>query len=488
VDWHADPLFYVLSQVVNGKTVLVDLPSQYGLWVELIAPLFQFSSASVQNVSGLFAVLQLTSLLVLYFVLFKLIKQPLLLAMGGIALIVITFGTFSLFSNIKDPYFQYWPIRSFWPMLSVFIFFRFVQRTTFVSSILMSVVGALGLFWNADTGLFVVLAFGAFLVSKLMMVLALNRRKYTRVDAMAWSPKQFIFAIAAHVGVTFFILAILFTLLMVKSGEVLNFSWLFEYQKIFFGLGLFMIPLPRQVHPWMPVLGVYLLGLLVSIRSWTSTMDNKRMDVVYYLSVLGLGLFFYYQGRSHILNLISVSWPAVLISMILTDESLRAIRAKLLPKIQVVLPITFVAILLICCISFSAHIESMVFGVMNPVTSRGLEYSSLVSNELAFIKERSGNKQECIILSKRQGIYHAESGLVSPFKGPSLVEMVLKSDQDRLITQVLNGKLKCLYFGVGRYSDAALPLNLQMLQGRYSIVATNSMRTMVYLEQKLEPY
>ncbi len=482
---HADPLFYVLSQIVHGKTVLVDLPSQYGLWAELVAPIFHNLPVSVLGLSTLFAILQLTSLFAIFFVVFKLVKEPALLAMGGIALVVMTFGTTSLFSGIKDPYFQYWPIRSFWPMLSVLGFYIFVQRPTLRRSASFSVLGAISLFWNTDTGLFVVLSFGAFLVSKLIISI-LNQDKPNRINETSWTPRQFVSAIALHLVITALVIGMLFALLGFKSGAALNFAWLFEYQRIFFGLGFFMLPLPREIHPWISILGIYLLGLLVSIQSWgNSANNNKRMDTIFYLSMLGLGLFAYYQGRSHVLNLVSVCWPAVLIGLILTDESLRAIRMKLLPKIQLALPGAFVVVLCVCCVSFIAHLEYMTYGVLNFVGTPESEHSSsLVADELAFIKERSARGQECLILSRRQGIYHAESGLLSPFEGPSLVEMVLKSDQDHLIAQVKDVGVKCLYLGLGRYSEPGLPLDLPMLEKRYWVVATNSQRTMVYLEPK----
>lgn len=481
---HADPLFYVLSQVVNGKTLLVDLPSQYGLWVELIAPIFRMSAVSVINVTGFFAVLQLASSLVLFFVLFKLIKDPLLLVLGGIALIVMTFGTNSLFSGARDPYFQYWPIRSFWPMLSVFAVYKFTQRATLVRCVFVSAMGALSLFWNTDTGLFVVIAFGSMLFFK-FMVSTLSRNPPGHMGGKAWTPKRLLLYLIVHAATTLFVLAVLFALLTLKSGKELDFSWLVEYQRIFFGLGFFMLPLPRDMHPWMPVLGIYLLGLLVSVHSWVSPSQGRRADTVFYLSMLGIGLFAYYQGRSHVLNLITVCWPAVLVGLILTDESLRAMRTGLLPKNQLVLPIIFATFLFVCCLSFIANGEKMLFGVVNLVTTHGIEHSPLVQNELSFIKEQASQKRECLILSRRQGIYHAESGLVSPFRGPGLVEMVLKSDQDRLITDVKNGGAKCLFFGLGRHTGPDLPLDLHALQDQYSVVAINSLNTMVYLEPKL---
>ena len=48
---HADAVLYAISQVLRGKTLLIDLPSQYGLYPELIRPIFSLINPSVFNLA-----------------------------------------------------------------------------------------------------------------------------------------------------------------------------------------------------------------------------------------------------------------------------------------------------------------------------------------------------------------------------------------------------------------------------------------------------
>lgn len=480
---HADAAIFALSQVVAGKTLLVDLPSQYGLFPEILAPIFRLIGLSVLGLSSIFAVFQLVALGSLFFVFTKLVRIPLLRLMGGVALIVVTFGTALFFSGSNEPYFQYWPIRFFWPALSVLVFYLFLRNKTIFRSYLMSLLGGVGLVWNLDTGLFIVIAYGAFLVAKGMTRL-LQGHQPEHININAWSPRQYATALVAHFGITVLVVLVFFAVLTLKAGEALHYSWLFEFQKIFYDTGFSMIPMPRKFDPWMSVLGVYLLGLLASIHSWMHNSVRSRMDMVFYLSMLGVGLFVYYQGRSHILNLVSVCWPAVMIAGLLTDQHLRSIRAKLLPKIQIVLPVTSVIFFLMCCFSFVMHVPLMLDSLSRNYATRGIMEAPIVEDELSFIKKYSAPNKECLIMAPLQGIYYAEAGLASPLRGPGQIEMILKSDQDKFFKQVLQGNVKCIFLGstssgIALYGQEKV---IQEIRKKYSIIATNSLSTMQYLE------
>jgi hypothetical protein len=480
---HVDAAIYALSQVVAGKTLLVDLPSQYGMFPEILAPLYRLKGLSVLGFSSLFGMLQLVSLASIFIVLTRLVRTPSLRILSGIALLVVTFETVLFFSGYDERYFQYWPLRFFWPAMSVLVFYLASQKKSLLSSALMSLVGAIGLLWNMDTGLFIVLAYGAFLSARLIVCL-LHRRRSIRTDKYSGGVRFYGRAILMQVCITAFVTGVFFSMLALKSGKLLEFSWLFDYQKVFYNLGFMMLPMPRGIDPWMSVLGVYLLGLLASLHSWLNNPSRRKTDVVFYLSMLGMGLFFYYQGRSHVLNLVSVCWPAIVIVAILTDTHLRAIRAGILPATQIFLPAAAVSFFLICFYSFASHGELMAAGVKSQFLTRGVPKDPVVMNELEFVKKYAAGKKECLILSKRQGIYYAESGLASPLKGPGFVEMLLNADQDRLIAKILHGGVPCIFIGIGEHSYTGIKLDPQQMRENYLFVAGNSQNTMLYLESK----
>ena len=70
---HADAVFYPISQVMAGKTLLVDLLSQYGLYPELLAPVCKVIGFSIFNFIALFAVLQVFSLAAVYWVVHRVV-------------------------------------------------------------------------------------------------------------------------------------------------------------------------------------------------------------------------------------------------------------------------------------------------------------------------------------------------------------------------------------------------------------------------------
>jgi hypothetical protein len=219
---------------------------------------------------------------------------------------------------------------------------------------LLSCAGGVGMVWNLDSGLFIVVAYATFLAARMTQAWA-QELGGKRIPAQARSSSAYARALCLHLVCTALVVLVFFALLALQAGAPLNLSWLFAPQKLFFGLGLTMLPMPRLVHPWMALLAVYLLGLVVSIHSWTKNPARQCQDLVFYLSVLGLGLFYYYQGRSHVLNLVSVGWPAMLIAGILADQHLRAIRAGLLGRWHLFQPAVAVGLLLVACYSFISH-------------------------------------------------------------------------------------------------------------------------------------
>ena len=480
----ADPVLYTLSQVAAGKTLLVDLPSQYGLYPEILGPLFKLAGLSVFKVSALFAALQVVSLCAIYYVLSCLIKTRTLLVIAGIALVMMTFETDLHFSGLDERYYQYWPIRFFWPAVSVAAFFFFSRNRTLARGAVLSVLGATGLLWNLDSGLFIIVAYGAYLVSRLIAIMLMSRQGAAPAGPEPWSARTYLAALLLHVLITLSIVAAFLGYLLWKADRPLHLVWLVEYPRIFYSLGLMMLPLPHRIDPWMSVLCVYLLGLFRSLSAWRRSAPTVRDDVLFYLSILGLGLFVYYEGRSHVLNLVSVCWPAILVVAILADEVLRAVRARVLPMGYLWSPIASVALLLLAGSSFAVGVPRLFTEAVRQYATRRVPEDPVVQSELAFIKAHAERRRECLILSKRQGIYYAETGLASPVAGPGLIETLLKSDEERLVSTFLNGRISCVFLGVGTDADPGLGIPLPDVLASYGIYGQNPEGTMLYLQPK----
>ena len=478
--FHADALIYSLSQVINGKTVLFDFPSQYGYWCELAGPLFMLIGFSIIHLTLFFAILQSLSLGLIFYVLFNNVKTPLMRLCGGMSLITLTFGTSLYFSGINDPYFQYWPLRFFWPALSVYMFYVFSLNKTRFNSSLMTFIGAIGALWNMDSGVFIVIGFGAYLFFG--FIISSLRTYKSEPRHLLWTTRDYLTALGLHIIILVIVTVIFSTYLWLKSTGSINVFWLFSYQSIFYKMGLAMIALPHNLHPWMSILALYLLGFVSSLYFWIYTPNpSPKNDLILYLSFLGFGLYFYYQGRSHVFNLISVCWPAIIIATIFCDQYLRSIRVSVISKRLFYMPVPMVTIGLVCCVSFFSHAELMATSIFQKILLFNVPNAPYVQDEISFIKSHSTLDRDCFILSKRQGIYYAESRKSSPMKGPGLVEMLLESDRVILVNQLLDGAFDCVFYGVGEHTRFDIQIDESMLYLKYEIKDVNKESTMLYL-------
>lgn len=470
---HLDAILYSLSQVVQGKTILVDLPSQYGLFPELIAPIFKVIGLSVFKFSTLMAVLELIALVAVFYVLVKLVKSQLLVFLGGITLIVLTGENELYFAGFPDPYYQYWPIRFFCPAISLFLFYWFCKRKSLTKSVIISLASSVSVIWNSDTGLFIFISYGIYLGTRYL---------FSLLGYTGWSKNRFIIALILHF---ILLIATLFSFglfLKISSGQSLNYSWLFSYYSVFYKVGYGMMPMPLHPHPWMLILVVYFYGLVFSLSSFKQ-FPTYKSELIFYLSVLGIGLFTYYQGRSHVANLFKVMWPAILISLFFAEQAIRSIKLKLTHPVNLIFPTVITTLLLLCSTVFLANGFTMFSDLSQQWQKRYTFQNPLIGSELQFIKENTYRGQACWLLIKNQASYYAESGLVSPIKGPGLVETMLKSDVAYMTNQVLEKKPACILLGRNE-SEFNPGFNFDELFKNYVLVKQNRENTIHLLRPK----
>ena len=476
-----DAALYALSQVAGGRTLLVDLPSQYGLFPEFLGPVFQIVGLSILKISVTFALMQVLSLAAVFSVLSRDVKSLGLLALSGLALVSITFGTSTHSLRNEEVYFQYWPIRFFWPALSLWFLSRFIASRTLIRSAAMSLMTAIGMLWNLDTGLAIWLAFGAYLFFRGLSTMSGSPLNDPVGALDGWKFLDYAKAGALHIVIPLVVCVLFFLMLYSKSNGSVIFGWAISYQAVFYKLGFMMIPLPDYVHPWMSVLGVYLLGLLYAFRKWSVRLLCRRADIVGYASLLGIGLFVYYQGRSHILNLVTVCWPALVIMTILADEAIRMVRLRLAGICYLPLPIVAIAVLTLAAGSFVYKIPSLVVEAFAAIGLEGRFVSSEVLEQVSFIEANSWPGRQCLILSRRQGILYTETQLLSPIPGPGLIESMVRADDEMIERRVKQGALECIFLGVGKYSRVGFPMPLDQILLSYRVAGTSAEGSMLYL-------
>jgi hypothetical protein len=470
---HLDPIAYVVSQVIQGKKLLVDLPSQYGLYPELISWIFTVVRPSVLGLSVIFGLLQLIAMLAIFYVGCRYIRSRYIQAIFGLVLLIATNATSTYLVNQIDQYFQYWPIRLITPALALFTFNLYLRRPTLLRLFFCSQLSAVSLLWNVDTG--VVVTFSTLIYLTVVAIFKCRVEGLFSLRSVVYKLKEAVF----FISITLISTCIYFFLLIYQHNAPINTDWLLGYQKLFYGLGYYMLPMPTSRDPWIAVVLVYAIGLLIFFAAKFTNTDSKKADMIFYLSIVGIGLFSYYQGRSHPLNLVNVSWPALLIIAIITDSYLKISLTRPRAWVALIAPSLVMAALNLSALALIVKFPKIIADVSNFVASRNINSDPIIQSELHFINAFS-NRDTCAIFSKRQGIYHLELGIQSPIPGPSIVETVLKHDRAMQLNALRNGSVKCLFWGVGESQALEIPVDLMDI---FQTVATNQQRTLLYLRR-----
>ena len=404
--YHFEPFFYSVSQVVAGKTLLADLPALYGLYAEIMKPIFYLVGLSVFSFTAVMVFLQIISLLTVLKLCSLLIKNNLLRLFCVVSICIVVGGTWALrpelsgsgsanvssfyiFDIVKgfESYYQYWPLRFMFPTFSVLAFYIMIKHGQSYRAIaLMALLSGIAIVWNLDSGIPVFGAFIAFLI--LQIVFPVDDNRFNVVKKML---------LAIIIVLAWLICFGLY--LQLKAENVVHWHDLIKYQQLFYQAGYYMLPMPTTLHPWVAVLGVYVFSITGALSRRMQKKKSPTWDVLFFMSILGLGLFSYYQGRSHPIVLTSVLWPAMLIAFILTDRTLRAVQVKILP---VVFAGTLIPVLLLSVILTAVYIDSIPI-FMSAILKNGnamLQANKTpVTENIAFIRHHTEHAKSAVIIS-----------------------------------------------------------------------------------------
>jgi hypothetical protein len=270
--------------------------------------------------------------------------------------------------------------------------------------------------WNTDTG---VVLFGAW---ALLLV-------YQSVAA------RDLFAAARHFTASVFSLAVtlgLFVALAIqRTGKVPDFGLALAYQRVFYLSGYCMLPMPLW-HPWILVALVYATGLLVAMAALAARAATPRTSLYFHLSVTGVGLFAYYQGRSHDTVFQFATFPALLLTTLFLDDMVRRtreVRGGLTLRAGVAL---LLAVLAIESASLAVNTPAALrFSAarLSPVFAGA---STRLTRNVQFVKKFAGPGNPMLFLTLDSGILSLAANAPSPVPVPGTVELVLRKDFETL--------------------------------------------------------
>jgi hypothetical protein len=447
---HFNVIFHSMVQVFLGKALLVDFVHQYGLYPHFLEPLFRLVGLDFLSFTVLIGILTVVSFLLLLRTMFLITGNRTIVLLGFLAL--VTGGYLSKIMMGYDPYFQYFPLRTIFPAATACLIAEYLKNRSSALFYCLYGVASCAILWNPETG---IIALIAVLLTTLYDQYSLHGLS-SGLRHMAKGLAVFVCVIILFSGYMYF-----------RYGVLPEYGEMLRYSRIFYGIGFFMIPMV-PLHPWNIVAVIYIAGLTWGLGALVNRTVTYRTTMVTFLSLLGIGLFAYYQGRSHIEVLVLCTYPAYMLLTVFTD-TLFSLGKK----------IRSARVAALCGITLMVFVSGGIYNAVNVlyfgeagITDRfalyrdGLE--SKVMRRANFIKERTSPGEEVLILSGHSGLFHLVSRTTNPVRIPSIMEVVLQDDFQRLLDYVDRGPCSKLFVDGGVYKTADYKKLRKILTEKYA--------------------
>jgi hypothetical protein len=412
-----DPVIYPQIQVLSGKNLLAPVTSFYGLYAFFLQPIFKLIGFSVLKFSLVMSSLMLLSFWFLKKMLRRAVENTTIYLLGFLA---IVFYTVLATRTMPEYYFQYWPIRFIFPALGFYLITWYLKNKSQLAYFFGILLSAIGVLWNLDVGLILFIA--------LMATLILD----------AWCGKQnikdFFKKTFWHIvyGALGLILVVGFfaEVTHLQSGMWPDVALLLRYQKLFVS-GYLNIPMVPPPHTWTVVLLVYLIGLISVAKDLVKKEVTYQSKIIFFSSILGLGLFAYYEGQSSDITLFRTSYPALIIVIMFVDKLWTELKAKGQLIFGKFLILSFLLFVLFSVpFSLIANLGSYYVFAKDAVKNIKLKDSSYLRN-VKFIKQNTQpNERVFILASPQQGVYYTESKTLPVVTVASVADIVFPKDLD----------------------------------------------------------
>lgn len=484
---HFSAVFNPMVHVFNGKAILIDFINQYGLYPHLLEPLFRLTGLSVLGFSAVMVLLLVVSYSSLYAFLRQITAHRSMAFLGFAGLLYYSYYCVR-FLNPEDLYYQYQPIRLIFPCVLILAAWRYFRdrqgRRLYVP---IMALASLAVLWNLDTGLVVFLTW--------LLTLCYG-------ELLSGDLKSAIKRSMGHMLVGLLALAVtiggMCGYMWARYGTLPHIASFLAYQKYFYISGFAMIPMPA-VHLWILTILVYGLGLLLSlaplIERTPSEEAKPRLTLTFLISILGVGLFSYYQGRSHNYVLTAVWYPAFLLLTMWGDRLLSQIEERRIPWRRLVGPqILLGAVVLL----FSSSLVGLLAGYPRMIEQARVRFEEAVApsrpieENLALLARHHKAGERLLALSYNSGVYYLATGTAPSLKVAGLSETILRRDY-REIEGLLEKKafdLVALDRGLFYYNaQINQALFFKLIQHYYPVARTdNAELCLLRPRPSLEPF
>jgi len=212
------------------------------------------------------------------------------------------------------------------------------------------------------------------------------------------------------------------------------------------------------IQLWNIVILFYCIGLFISIRHLIDAGgylgmprqfgDNPQItQFILVLSILGVGLFNYYVGRSSALSLIGPSWPMLILATIFTDQlfidlspiiynRMVGIKTKILIAFRKDFKVLFFVGLFYCLSSSLLSVLVILQAYLNVISEQWSGVltgtPALITVETDFIRSTSNTSDKVFILSDLAPELSLYTGHARPVNVPGFGELILRKDMDTI--------------------------------------------------------
>ena len=308
---HVDLLFGAINQVSHGATILVDSSSQYGIgYPYVLSFLLKPVGVTANSICASFTVLELVSFAWIYLVIRRAAKElasSIFVEVAFLSVVgILASFTLAAFFDLQWIYYQYFPLRVVWGCF-FFWYIGFYARLEPKRKLRFGALGyalaGFSVLWNLDTGIVILTAW----VASLM---------FDSCARAPWSVGKATRAAGIHCGAALLTMALMLggydIFAYLRSGHWAQYGELFRFQSLFYVVGYYMLPM-KEWELWQAFIVLPAVSLFVSLRSWLVGTANAGSTERVFVALFGLGIFSYYQGRSHVHVLLVVAYPATLL-------------------------------------------------------------------------------------------------------------------------------------------------------------------------------
>jgi len=418
-------VYYSATQVYGGSPMLVDgLSNTYGLYAQLLNPIFQLTGLTPLSFSTVMAILLGLCFIFQTHFLLTFTKNKFLSLLACLSLVFYPYFLYRLIMPF-DSVFAMFPIRwitfSTLLMIAALYIIRHTKVWYFTGNIVLSFL----VLWNPEIGMVSFIAW---------LVLLAYTNFYTPEKKIACAN------ISKHISGSLSILASAFVVyaVMIKLfyGVFPDFIGMFRMIFVFGSLGFGMLPMSMP-HPWMLLVIVYVAGFVYSLTKLFDKTITPKSSAVFLLSALGSGLFMYFVGRSHNWNLLPFLGITLMLLAIMGDDLWVAAKTSRLLSYRIIFAvIVFVLAIASFEMLFNAKAIATFADDSMAKKEQDAEEENIRSNQ-QFIKANTSPHEKIFVFTSDwyQGLYFPPNKNRSAVN-PGFIELVLKTELNSYVETI----------------------------------------------------